>query len=67
MKRKKPVLYATLTVGLVCLLVYVVQLVNGYADNTEGMILFGAYYKPFILAGEYWRLLTVGFHAASFS
>ena len=61
MKRKKPVLYATLTVGLVCLLVYVVQLVNGYADNTEGMILFGAYYKPFILAGEYWRLLTVGF------
>lgn len=25
------------------------------------MILFGAYYKPFILAGEYWRFLTVGF------
>lgn len=58
---KKQIPYVTVGIGALCILVYFVQSILGYADNTEGMILFGAYYKPFILAGEYWRFLTVGF------
>lgn len=35
-------------------------------NDAEAAILFGAYYKPFILAGEWWRMLTVGFVHISF-
>lgn len=59
MKRRLP--YVTIIIGIICVGVYLIQWINGYADNSEGMILFGAYYKPFILAGEWWRLITVGF------
>ena len=32
------------------------------SDSTiTNSILIGAFYKPFVLAGEYWRLLTAGF------
>lgn len=59
MKKKIP--YVTCIVGLICVLIYILQLIGGYADSANGMILFGGYYKPFIIAGEYWRLITVAF------
>lgn len=40
----------------ICILVYLFQLFFG-----RFYVYFLAYYRPFILAGEYWRLLTVGF------
>lgn len=58
---KKQIPYVTYGVGILCILVYGMQWIFNSADTSNGMILFGAYYKPFILAGEYWRFLTVGF------
>ncbi|MCH3962594.1 MAG: rhomboid family intramembrane serine protease [Solobacterium sp.] len=63
MKKKLP--YATICISAICVFVFLMQMLAGYANDTEGMILFGAYYKPFILAGEWWRFLTVGFVHAS--
>lgn len=59
MKRRVPVV--TCIIGILCVIVYAVQAATGQADTVNGMILFGGYYKPFIIAGEYWRFLTVGF------
>lgn len=55
----------SLTVGAVCTILYLIASVMGQAGTSAGMIMFGAYYKPFILAGEYWRLLSVGIVHAS--
>lgn len=63
MKRKLPIVTVVITV--ICIVNFIAQYALGYGNNTEGMILFGAYYKPFIIAGEWWRLLTVGFVHAS--
>ena len=53
---------ATKTIVVICALI---NLVIGYwpsaLSSTERAILFGAYYKAFIAAGEWWRMLTVGF------
>lgn len=53
---------ATKTIVVICA---VINLVIGYwpsgLSTTERAILFGAYYKAFIAAGEWWRMLTVGF------
>jgi rhomboid protease GluP len=59
MKKKIP--YVTLVTGVLCVLVYILQWISGFADSANGMILFGGYYKPFIMAGEYGRLLSVAF------
>ena len=32
-----------------------------FASEPETAIFLGAYYKPFIIAGEFWRFLTAGF------
>lgn len=57
---KKHIPYVTYGVGILCVVIYALQWGAGCADTSNGMILFGAYYKPFILAGEYWRFLSVG-------
>ena len=53
---------ATKTILVICALI---NLVIGFwpqsLSSTERAILFGAYYKAFIAAGEWWRMLTVGF------
>ena len=49
--------------AVICLLI---QFWPPYLNLTERAILFGAYYKAFIAAGEWWRFLTVGFVHVSF-
>ena len=40
-----------------CAIIHILPLDN----EMVSAILVGAFYKPFVLAGEYWRLLTTGF------
>ena len=60
---KKPV--ATYSVMIICLIMFI--LVNTIPNfihlesKVEAGVLLGAYYKAFILAGEWWRFLTCGF------
>ncbi len=53
---------ATLIIIIICLIFY--TLINIFSNNfnsvVESQIFFGAYYKIFIMAGEYHRFLTVG-------
>ncbi len=50
----------TIIVLSLCVLVYCLMFLSGHTDS-EGMILFGAYYKPFIITGDWWRFVTCGF------
>lgn len=59
MKRKSP--HATTVILIICILVFFFLHSLGMENDTEAAIIAGAYYKPFILAGEWWRLLTTGF------
>jgi rhomboid protease GluP len=52
---------ATLIIILICSAVFAAVHLMGMSSETEAGIVMGAYYKPLILAGEWWRLLTVGF------
>ena len=53
---------ASFVISAVCIFVTgVIQLAPSSLSQTELAILLGAYYKAFIAAGEWWRLLTVGF------
>ena len=60
---KKPV--ATYSVMIICLIMFI--LANTIPNfihlesKVEAGVLLGAYYKAFILAGEWWRFLTCGF------
>lgn len=59
MKQRKTV--ATNVIIAICFVVWLfIQLFPSDSTITNS-ILIGAFYKPFVLAGEYWRLLTVGF------
>ena len=59
MKQKKTV--ATNVIIAICFVVWLfIQLFPSDSTITNS-ILIGAFYKPFVLAGEYWRLLTAGF------
>lgn len=61
MKNVKNEPLATYIVLGICVIVFLaIQLLN-ISTESETSILLGAYYKPFIIAGEYWRMLTVGF------
>ena len=59
MKQRKTV--ATNVIIAICFGVWLfIQLFPSDSTITNS-ILIGAFYKPFVLAGEYWRLLTAGF------
>ena len=57
----------TLTIIVICSAVcLVINLFPFNGNLTEKAILFGAYYKAMIIAGEYWRILTCGLIHVSF-
>ena len=59
MKQRKTV--ATNVIIAICFVVWLfIQLFPSDSTITNS-ILIGAFYKPFVLAGEYWRLLIAGF------
>lgn len=59
MKQRKTV--ATNVIIAICFVIWLfIQLFPSDSTITNS-ILIGAFYKPFVLAGEYWRLLTAGF------
>jgi membrane associated rhomboid family serine protease len=51
----------TFAVGIVCILIFAGIRFLNFASEAEAAIFLGAYYKPFIIAGEFWRFLTAGF------
>lgn len=59
MRKRMPV--ATTVVLVLCVIVFCILHSLGMENENEAAIVVGAYYKPFVLAGEWWRLLTVGF------
>ena len=61
MKNRKFTPYVTYTVLGLCLVVHLLIQFSGFDNLNEAAILYGAYYKAFILAGEWWRFLTAGF------
>ncbi|MBO7703257.1 MAG: rhomboid family intramembrane serine protease [Solobacterium sp.] len=64
LKIKAPV---TSTAAVVCVLVWLaMKLIPTHLSDIELGILFGAYYKAFISAGEWWRCFTCGFVHVSF-
>lgn len=50
--KQAPVTYTTI---MVCILVFLIHNFSG-----QPIVYLLAYYKPFILAGEYWRMITSG-------
>ncbi len=61
-KRLSDLPKVTTAVIIICIAVFAFVHLNSLDGNSaEKAILCGAYYKPFIIAGEWWRLLTVGF------
>lgn len=67
MKRMAQLPKATLIVLLLCtLMCLAVNFLPVGLNATEKAILLGAYYKPMIIAGEYWRLISCGLLHVSF-
>lgn len=67
MKRIMGLPKATLTILVLCILVcLIVNFFPAPLNATEKAILLGAYYKPMIIAGEYWRLISCGLLHVSF-
>ena len=61
MRTHRPLPKVSIGIAAACVLVFALIHLTGFAgSSTEAAILYGAYYKPFILAGEWWRLLSVG-------
>lgn len=58
-QNNKPVV--TYAIMVVCIAVFAGIHLLGWQNSSEAAIFLGAYYKPMILCGEWWRLLTVGF------
>ncbi len=56
---KQPV--ATYVILGICILINIAITFFNFSTETETAILLGAYYKSFIIAGEWWRMLTCGF------
>ena len=53
---------ATTAVIIICIVFFsCVHLIDFDGNSAERAILCLGYYKPFIIAGEWWRLITVGF------
>lgn len=65
-KKKLKLTVSTVIIALCTLLYILVYLLPFTGGTTENAILFGAFYRPMILAGEWWRLLTMGLIHGSF-
>ena len=59
MKQRKTI--ATNIIIAICFGVWVFIKLFPWDSTITNAILIGAFYKPFVLAGEFWRLLTAGF------
>lgn len=46
---------------IVNIIVFAVMALNGGTQNTENLVRFGAVFKPYIAAGQWWRLFTAAF------
>lgn len=57
-KLKRP--WATIALLVICTAVQIAVTFAGFESDTEAAIFFGAYYKAFVCAGEWWRLVTCG-------
>lgn len=51
----------TISMIVICILVYLWMVIQGGSTNTAVLIHSGAKYTPLILQGQWWRLLTAGF------
>ncbi len=61
MKRKLSIPVTRVIIVICSIITILIDFVPASLSVTERAIFFGAYYKAFICAGEWWRLLTVGF------
>ena len=67
MKQWKLIPPVTKTSLFVCTAITVlIHVIPFEGNSTETAILFGAYYKTFVSAGEWWRLFTAGFEHVNF-
>lgn len=46
---------------IINILVFVIMTISGGSENTANLVRFGAIVKPYIAAGQWWRLLTASF------
>ena len=46
---------------IINILVFVIMTITGGSENTANLVRFGAIVKPYIAAGQWWRLLTASF------
>lgn len=46
---------------IVNIIVFAIMALNGGTQNTENLVRFGAVFKPYIAAGQWWRLFTAAF------
>lgn len=54
-RAKRPVPFATLTIIVLCVLVFILQTIAGGSRNPNVLLDFGASYGPYFKQGEYWR------------
>ncbi len=67
MKNNRSILIFTYSVIAICIVIFtLIQFYPESMTQAERAVLMGAYYKPFIMAGEWWRVITVGFVHISF-
>ena len=59
--RRIPKPYVTFSVIVICVAVWAMIGIIQVGNPVENAIALGAWYKPMVLAGEYWRFLTAGF------
>lgn len=66
MKNRKPIPVSYVIIGICTLITLCIAFLPFGESDTERALFFGAYYKPFIIAGEFHRLLSCGFIHVSF-
>ena len=58
---KKGIFGTFITIVICCVVTLLIHIYPYSESVTAKAIFFGAYYKAFVIAGEWWRLLTCGF------